>query len=390
MRHKSTRSSPLKRIGVLGAGRIGLPLSLVLAKQHPKATIYACDSNQALVAKVQRARLPFREQKAQALLRNVLKQNFSIGTDPSYLASCDCLVVTLPTSGSDPETDFYMLLQQISAHLNKNAHVVICSTLSLGLTERLASALIARGHQQGVAYCPERVAEGVAISELIHLPQIISATTTVTLNMAKQLFNYAHQIILSPREAEMAKLISNAWRYAEFALANSFYAHTVAVGVDFAKVFSAIKTKYPRAASFKSPGFVGGPCLEKDTRALTAIGPFKNKMAQQAIQSNRGLVEVIAQQICSQQPRPTTVGILGMAFKKNCDDSRNSLSYALRDRLTELNIKTLCHDPFINEINLLPLKTVLAQAQLLVIGVRHDAYTNLKTQVPILNVWQNS
>lgn len=378
------------RIGILGAGRVGLPLALVLAVKHSNASVYACDRDAALVTTVNSGHFPFVEREAQDYLNCCLGKNLTVGVDPAPLRQCQVLVVALPTGSNKLENDVTYLLNHVAPHLAEQGDVVICSTLTPGTTERFARELAARGHNRGVAYCPERTAEGAAIPELLTLPQLVSATASTALAAAKRLFAFAPAIVeIAPLEAEYAKLIGNAWRYAQFALANQFYMLTAAAGLNFNVVFAALKNGYPRANAFCSPGFAGGPCLEKDTRILADAGGAQFAWGAAAVNVNRSFVDVLASQVAALCPdKQKTVGILGMAFKKNSDDARNSLSYALRDRLAALGFTVLCSDPYLTDPGLVPEQQVLGQAEVIVIGAPHSAYADLRTTKTLLNVWQ--
>src|SRR5262249_28378590 len=138
-------------------------------------------------------------------------------------------------------------------------------------------------------------------------------------------------IFLTPIEAELAKLFCNAWRYINFAISNQFYVMASHFGVNFYRIYQALRDDYPRMESFARPGFAAGPCLVKDTMQLGAFNHGSFALGQAAMMVNEGLPYLVVQEIKKNYPlADMTVGILGMAFKPNSDDPRDSLSYKLR------------------------------------------------------------
>ncbi len=195
---------------------------------------------------------------------------------------------------------------------------------------------------------------------------------------AEKLFRHLTSDIIrvSTKEAELAKLFTNAWRYMKFAVANQFFAIAHSAGVDYGNVQHAIRTDYPRAADLPSPGLAAGPCLLKDTMQLAAFTADHFPLGQSAMQVNEGLpaymVEAMVRRYGSLRGR--TVGLLGMAFKAESDDIRSSLSYKLRKLLVWSGAHVLCTDPYVEDPRLVPLDQVIAEAEILVVGVPHRAY----------------
>src|SRR5207245_5584966 len=190
-------------------------------------------------------------------------------------------------------------------------------------------------------------------------------------------------------EAELAKLLTNTWRYMKFAIANQFFQIVNRSGLDYNRVLNAIRQDYPRAADLPGPGFAAGPCLLKDTMQLSAFTPDHLPMGQAAMQINEGLPNYIVDTLNSRRPLSgRTVGILGMAFKGESDDPRASLSYKLRKLAAFKGARVLCTDPFINDESFLPLDRVLAESDLLVIAAPHRAYRQLDlTDREVVDVW---
>jgi UDP-N-acetyl-D-mannosaminuronic acid dehydrogenase len=176
----------------------------------------------------------------------------------------------------------------------------------------------------------------------------------------------------------------------KFAIANQFFMIAESAGVDYQAVLDAIRQDYPRAADLPGPGFAAGPCLLKDTMQLAAFTADHFPMGQSAMQINEGLPAFLVGEIKARYGdlHGRTVGILGMAFKAESDDTRASLSYKLRKLLAWEGARVLCTDPYVRDPKLLPLEQVLEEAELFVVGAPHRAYRELSFgDRPVVDVW---
>jgi UDP-N-acetyl-D-mannosaminuronic acid dehydrogenase len=289
-------------------------------------------------------------------------------------------------------TVFEKTVDQIAPFLAPGTLVILRSTVFPGTTEYVATALRDRGCRVDVAVCPERIAEGHALEELSGLPQIVGADETTAGDRAEALFRtLTPQIIrCATREAELAKLFTNTWRYMKFAVANQFFMISNEAGVTYDNVLRAIRTDYPRAADLPGPGFAAGPCLFKDTMQLSAYTSDHFPMGVSAMQINEGVPAYIVSALARRHGalRGKTVGILGMAFKAESDDVRASLSYKLRKLLAWAGATVLCTDPYVQDARLLPLDDVLARSDILVIGAPHRVYRSLDVEGrEVVDIW---
>ena len=179
-------------------------------------------------------------------------------------------------------------------------------------------------------------------------------------------------------QAELAKLMTNAWRYIQFAAANQLYVIASRHGLDFHAIRDACRYKYPRMEGMPSPGFTAGPCLFKDTMQLTAFSQDAFLFGRDAMISNEGLPLYLVEKLARRHDLSTmTAGILGMAFKSECDDARHSLSYVLKSLLVPRCKSVLCTAPYVKDPSLCPLQTVLQQADVLFAGAPHKIYGTL-------------
>jgi UDP-N-acetyl-D-mannosaminuronic acid dehydrogenase len=303
-----------------------------------------------------------------------------------------CVIGTPIDEHLNPQLEKLLrLAESLRPHVRAGQLFVLRSTVCPGATERLGRWFEENAPGVDVAFCPERVAQGFAVEEIESLPQLVSGVTPRAAERAATLFALvARRLVhVTPLEAELGKLFCNAWRYITFAVANQFYALCAENGVDYSRVHQAITTDYPRMRTLPTAGFAAGPCLFKDTMQLAAYANNEFSLGQGAMLVNEGFPRVLMTQLRTLGLRDKTVGILGMAFKGDNDDTRESLAFKMR-KLLELEARrVLCTDPYVAAGFLVPLELVLAEADVLVIGAPHRAYQGLAPRQPTLDPWNH-
>jgi UDP-N-acetyl-D-mannosaminuronic acid dehydrogenase len=393
--HPKRPASTLDVVVLGGGGHVGLPLSLSLADAGLRVGVF--DINEATLASIGRGEMPFLENGADDLLSRVLETGrLELGTSPELIARADTVIVVIGTPVDEflgPSMRvFERAVDQIGPLLREGALVVLRSTVYPGTTEYVAAALEDRGCRVDVAFCPERIAEGHALEELHSLPQIIGADDDRAAERATALFRHLADktIRTSSKEAELAKLFTNTWRYMKFAVANQFFAIADQAGVDYTNILHAIREDYPRAQDLPGPGFAAGPCLFKDTMQLAAFTADHFPLGQAAMQINEGMPAYIVNALERRHGtlRGRAVGILGMAFKAESDDIRASLSFKLRKLLEWAGATVLATDEYVSDDRLVSLDEVLAGAETIVIGAPHRAYRSLDLSGhEVVDIW---
>jgi UDP-N-acetyl-D-mannosaminuronic acid dehydrogenase len=378
-----------------GGGHVGLPLSLAFAQAGMTVGVY--DTNQATLDRIAAGEMPFMETGADELLRELLPTGRLVfGAEGSMIGRTSQLIVVIGTPVDEflgpSMTIFERAVDQIAPNLREGALVVLRSTVYPGTTAYVAQHLADRGCTADVAFCPERIAEGHALEELRSLPQIVGADDERAADRAAALFGRlaSSTIRTTTKEAELAKLFTNTWRYMKFAVANQFLMISDQAGVDYTNVLRAIREDYPRAADLPGPGFAAGPCLFKDTMQLAAFTADHFPLGQAAMQVNEGLPAYIVSALERRYGglQGKTVGILGMAFKSESDDTRASLSYKLRKLLAWAGARVLATDPYVHDDRLVTLECVLAESDVLVLGAPHKAYRELRIGgKDVVDVW---
>ncbi len=378
-----------------GCGHVGLPLGIGFADRGLKTAVY--DINSASVAMVNRAELPFDEPGAAPIIERVIASGMlRASDDPAVISEAEHVIVVIgtpvdehlnPDARAVPDA-----VLAIADRLRPGQLMVLRSTVFPGVTALVESELERVGVSVDVSFCPERIAEGKAMTELFSLPQIISGRTDAVVARADKLFSNLTGVTvrLSPEEAELAKLFTNVWRYIKFAASNQLFMMANDFGLDYERVRSALAFEYPRANDIPRAGFAAGPCLFKDTMQLAAFTDNKFVLGHSAMLVNEGLPLYVVTKMGERFPdlSKMTVGILGMAFKSESDDTRSSLSYKLRRILRFRAGNVVCADPFVTtDPRLIPHDELMATADVIVIGAPHERYRALATDKPIIDIW---
>lgn len=378
-----------------GLGHIGLPLGLAFAEAGKNVVAY--DINRATIDMVSAGKMPFMEKGAEEVLSKVLNKNLFISAEKEVLSRSHFIIIVIGTPVDEhlnPNfTLFKKLFSTILDFINDDQHIILRSTIFPGTTGNVRDFLTENGKKTKVTFCPERIAEGKAMEELRSLPQIIGAFDEQSFNEAQELFlSLTKEIIfLSPIEAELVKLFTNAWRYIQFSISNQFYQIATQNGLDFYKIYDAAVYKYPRLNGFSKAGFAAGPCLFKDTMQLAAFNNNNFYLGHTAMLINEGLPNFIVQRLKERYGiKEKVIGILGMAFKGDNDDPRESLSYKLKKIFLIEAKQVLCTDPYVEDENLLEPDEVISRADIVVIAAPHTVYREISIDLSskiVIDIW---
>ncbi len=425
----------MKQIAIIGGcGHVGFPLGLALAKglhklpngggaqlpsfginaevntasnttsaEHyapspditPNVKVSLIDINTEVINAINSGQVPFQEAGAEEILKSCLASNTIHATnDMSLVRQVDVVIFVTGTPVDEhlnPRIkDVLNVIRLYLPYMSSKQLIILRSTIFPGVF-RVVDNLLTKtfGTAPKLAFCPERIVQGKGVEEIFTLPQIVSANSPEAFSAASELFSHiAPKIIaLEPEEAELAKLLTNSWRYLEFAIANQFYMMVEEKGYSFYKILDALSEDYPRAQHFARAGFAAGPCLFKDTMQLSAFYNNKFFLGQAGMLVNEGLPDFVVSQLAAKMGgslKDKCIAILGMAFKANNDDTRESLSFKVRKNLEFRMAEVLIHDPYLDT---LPLDEVLAQADGVILGVPHKEYAGLKIAVPFVDCW---
>ena len=376
-----------------GCGHVGLPLAIAFADKDLKVCIY--DINKKALDKITNGKIPFIETGAEQLLKNTIGKTLFTSNDFNDISNSKFIISVIGTPVDEhlnPKFTLMMdFIRTLLPYLRDEQYFVLRSTVFPGTTEKINTFLKNNGKNIYVTFCPERIAQGKAMEELYNLPQIVSGFEEKAIAEVSKLFSILTKdiVILQPIEAELAKLFTNTWRYIQFATANQLYTISTSYGLDFYKIYDAMRYKYPRTKNFPSAGLAAGPCLFKDTMQIAAFDNNKFFLGHAAMLINEGLPNFLVQILKEKYSlQDKAVGILGMAFKANIDDKRESLSYKLKKILEIEAGKVLCSDEYINEEGFVAANELIKNSDIIILGAPHKEYKDLIIEDKILvDVW---
>ncbi len=369
------------KVAIVGLGRVGLPLGLILADRGFE--VVGHDVNAEMVERLRAGEMPFWEDGGAELLSQHIGRAFDPSTDPNRIRECDHVILTL---GTPVDENMNPDLSQIDRALNSIADkmragqtVILRSTVSPGTTQWVKAKLedefgLKVGTDIFLAFCPERIAEGRALQELVTIPQIIGGVDEESGRRATEVFEVlgVECQLTDDVSAELAKLFTNMYRYINFAVANEFMIIAGQWKRDINHIVGLVNQGYKRGG-LALPGFSAGPCLFKDGFFLVNQIPF-TELITTAWKINESvplfLVAALAERISLRNKRAV---ILGAAFKADSDDARQSLSYKVRKALLRERAQVQLHDPHIKGLDQ-DLAEVLRGVDIVFVATNHSAY----------------
>ncbi len=377
-----------------GLGHVGLPLGLSFAQAGKSVLLY--DINEEAIKTVSQGIMPFLEEGSEPILKKVINKNLYVSSDKKLIGKSYFVVIVIGTPIDEHLNPDFTLFQKffddIIDNLIDDQHIILRSTVFPGTTSKIKDYLERNSKKTKVSFCPERIAQGKAITEIRLLPQIISSFDKKSIEEIKELFlNIADEVVvLSPIEAELGKLFTNVWRYVQFSVSNYFYQIAAQNNIDFYNIYQKITYKYPRASSLPSAGFAAGPCLLKDTMQLVAYSNNNFFMGHASMLVNEGLPNFIIEKLKSKfELKKKTVGILGMAFKADNDDPRDSLAYKLKKILAMESKKVICTDVYIQDESFVSEQELIDNSDIIIVACPHKQYLNLsfRQEKVVVDVW---
>jgi UDP-N-acetyl-D-mannosaminuronic acid dehydrogenase len=340
-------------VAIIGCGRVGLPLALAFAERGLRTI--GIDNDPECLAAVRERRMPFEEPGAAQALR---RADIAWSEHAADAARADAIVLTLGTpSFSHIEIDMRdirSVLDDLLPVLRPGHLLVLRSTIAPGTTEFVAGYLAKhRGLEAGrdvfVAHVPERIAAGRFFEEIGSLPCIVGGVGEGSGEAAARLFEVLGAPIVqtSPTEAELAKIWTNILRYAMFALPNRLMMECEQHGANVFEVIDLINRDYPRGG-MALPGFTAGTCLRKDFAFSEERSPAPGMLlAVSRVHESVPLfvVDGLKRRLGTLSGRK--VAVLGLAFKADTDDERDSLSHKLIRLLERELADVAVHDPHV-------------------------------------------
>jgi len=364
-----------------GAGHIGLPLGLLFANKGKKVILY--DKDKINIEKINNLKMPFMEEGGEKLLKKNIKRIFAT-TNKKFVRLAKTIIVCVgtPVKNSKPDLGFFFkMFREIKDHIEPKKLLIIRSSVYPGTCLKIQNFL--GKNFNNISYCPERVVQGKSISELPKLPQIISGVSKKSINQSSKLFKLICKkiIITSILEAELIKLFSNAWRYINFSISNQFYMICEKFNIDFKNLRNNMIEGYERNRGIAKAGFTAGPCLYKDTAQLNAFLKNSFTLGTAATEINQGFPKFIYNKIKKKfknKLKIKRIGILGIAFKSDIDDVRDSLSIDLLNFLSKKGLRVHISDPYVKMKGIIEKNKLIKLSDIIILGAPHSLYKKIK------------
>ena len=375
--------SSLRSVSVIGLGRVGLPLALSFADRGVR--VLGVDHDPAPLASVRAGRMPFAESGTQELLERVQATGrLELADRAAEAARADDIVITIGTpSFSHIESDLRQVraaVDDLLPMLRPGHALILRSTIAPGTTEFVAGYLEKRrglrvGEDLFVAHAPERIAAGRFLEEISTLPCIIGGVDEASTERAASTFSLfgAPIVRTTPVQAELAKIWTNILRYATFALPNLLMMDCERYGANVFEVIDLINRDYPRGG-IAQPGMTAGSCLRKDF-AFSEERSNAPGMLLAVSRVNESvplfLVEGIKRRIGSLGSR--RIAVLGLTFKRDTDDERDSLAPKLIRLLErELADVAVCDPHALSPTQ--PLDQAVQDADVVIVATNHSEF----------------
>lgn len=360
------------KIAIVGLGYVGLPLSLQFARSG--VTVLGLDIDKAKVESLNSGRSYIKHITSEAIAQAVKAGTFSATTDFKRVKKVEAVIICVPTPlNRNREPDISYILETgkaIAPHISKGTLVVLESTTYPGTTdEELREVLEAgsgmkAGEDFHLAFSPEREDPGNAQSKVAMIPKVIGGYTPACLERAKSVYGRAIKTLVpvsSCRAAEATKLLENIFRSVNIALVNELKLVYGAMGIDVWEVIAAAKTKPFGYMAFQPGPGLGGHCIPIDpfyltwkarefgqhTRFIELAGEINTAMPVHVV--NRTAEALNARK---KSVNGSRVLLLGLAYKPNVDDDRESPTYELMDLFRRRGAEVAYFDPFVPMIRM--------------------------------------
>ncbi|HEV8541943.1 MAG TPA: nucleotide sugar dehydrogenase [Verrucomicrobiae bacterium] len=394
------------KIAVVGLGYVGLPLSLQFARSG--VNVIGLDIDPEKIQAINSGRSYIKHIESSAIAQQLANKSFISSTDFREVRNVEAVIICVPTplnKNREPDISYIIKTgESIAPHLHKGILVVLESTTYPGTTDEDLRAVLEKGSglKAGsdfhLAFSPEREDPGNPSSRVAEIPKVIGGLTPTCLDRAKALYGQAIKTLVpvsSCRAAEATKLLENIFRSVNIALVNELKVVYDAMGIDVWEVINAAKTKpFGYMAFYPGPG-LGGHCIPIDpfyltwkareygqnTRFIELAGEVNTSMPQYVVSR---VMEALNDR--TKALKGSKVLLVGLSYKANVDDDRESPTYVLMELLKSRGAEVSYHDPFVPVVRLTREhphwagtksiawdKNTISQFDLVLIATAHDA-----------------
>ena len=382
------------RIAVLGLGYVGLPLSLLLARNF---LVTGFDIDEKRISLIRNGESPIEEPGIiDLLLSDDIRKNITFTSNPDDISQTTVKIITVGTP-FDLATRYidYSQIESSLSLLKNRIHrgdiIILKSTVPPGTTNGIVKDRILHlgfkvPEDIGLIFSPERMVEGQAINDFVTLPKVIGASDPESMQIGKEIIGSLGGTVIEVstiEAAEMVKMVDNYSRYVFLALTNEIALACEKIGADAIEVINAAKRDYPRNAGILKPGpGVGGSCLSKDPFILEASMKKLNldlNMVKSAEIVNHKMVEHVSFLVKKFSAQRRKVVIAGVAFKGDTNDTRFSTTYDIETDLKASGFDVKLSDPYVKEHTRIggDIFQDCKDREIILLMTDHSQYTNI-------------
>jgi UDP-N-acetyl-D-glucosamine dehydrogenase len=410
-------SARTAKVGVFGAGYVGLPLACAFAQAGFRTT--AIDNDLRKVRAIGEGSSYVEDDFVSRTLPGLVRSRILEASDnPSEAASVvDFAIIAVPTPLNErEEPDLSYVLEAtktISDEIVPGKFVILESSVYPGTTEGLLKPILERGGLQagrdfGLVHSPERIDYANKGGGILDIPKVVGGITPLCTQIACDLYSKVLRAqpipVSNTTTAEATKMLENTYRFVNIALVNELAILHEKLGIDFFEVVKAASTKpFGFQAFYPGPG-VGGHCIPKDPRYLlfrASQADVDLRMVRLSIEINDGMIDYIIQRLGnhlrneSRLLHGSKVVILGLAFKADVSDSRQSPSIRLAEKLVSRGAKVSAYDPYVRQLRTKvgqlgsgeSLEECVSKADIIVLATPHSVFKSidLNALAPLMN-----
>ena len=371
------------KVCIIGQGYIGLPTAALFARNH--CEVVGVDVNENMIENLNNGIIHIEEPGISDIIKQALKNNvYKASLKPE---KSDAFIITVPTPyvAENYSCDLSYVIsacESIIPYLEKGNVVIVESTIAPMSTDDIIKPIFEKegysiGEDLYLAHCPERGLPGKIIEELIHNDRIIGGITPECSKKAAEVYGQfveGELMLTEAKTAELSKCMENTFRDVNIALANELAKICAEIGVNALDVIK-MANKHPRV-NLHSPGpGVGGHCLAIDPYFIYAKAPETAKIIKLARDTNNSMPEFVCENV-RKIIKEGKIAILGVSYKGNTGDDRESPAYEIIANLTK-DYEIAIHDPHIDNPNFVSFKEAVDDANLILILCDHNEFKNL-------------
>jgi nucleotide sugar dehydrogenase len=400
----SSERKEKQRIAIIGLGYVGAPLALLAESSgYP---VIGIDTNKERIASLTAKKTPFLDSE---LTRKIKKAtNISFSSDFKDIKEATTVVICVPTPTDErhlPDLSIVMsVAENVARYLRRGVLVILESTVSPGVCEEILLPILERGSglTGGIdfllAHCPERINPGDKVWTVRNIPRVVGGLNAASLERAQAFYKSILQAVVKPmislKEAEAVKMVENAFRDVNIAFVNELSSSFTRLNIDTVNVIDGAATKPFGFMPFYPGCGVGGHCIPVDPYYLieyARANGFKHAFLSLAREINDGMPRVTVERLKEalgqkgHALRGSEVALLGLAYKPNVDDCRESPAVKILDLLKKEGAYVRAYDPFVSSLSNVPsVEEALTDAGALVVATAHDIFMSDVTTEALL------